>query len=60
MLIKFQFRKVNGVCLLLTTTDENMCNKNPCKNGGTCIDGLNHHRCRCTTGFTGATCQRSK
>ena len=29
----------------------------PCKNGGTCIDGINRYSCRCAAGFTGTNCQ---
>ena len=36
-------------------TDE--CAANPCKNGGTCADGVNKFTCTCPAGFTGATCE---
>lgn len=32
------------------------CASNPCKNGGTCIEGINHYMCRCPAGTTGTNC----
>lgn len=28
-----------------------------CQNGGTCIDGVNSYRCRCTSNFNGNFCE---
>ena len=28
-----------------------------CKNGGTCVDGINTYTCHCTEGFTGVNCE---
>src|SRR5262249_37324395 len=33
------------------------CVGNPCKNGGTCVDGANSFTCVCPPGFTGALCE---
>jgi uncharacterized membrane protein len=30
---------------------------NPCKNGGTCADGINKFTCTCPANYTGTTCQ---
>lgn len=32
------------------------CAANPCRNAGTCIDGVNDFTCSCTLGFTGKDC----
>ena len=37
-------------------TDIDECSSNPCKNGGTCIDGVNMFTCDCPTGFYGYNC----
>lgn len=29
----------------------------PCRNNGTCIDGVNSYNCRCAAGFKGALCE---
>jgi len=39
--------------------DRDECIKNPCKNGGTCIDGLNSYQCKCADGYTGANCEQN-
>ena len=36
------------------------CKLDPCKNGGTCIDGINSFSCKCFRGFTGSDCSKSK
>ncbi|XP_036274237.1 protein jagged-1 isoform X7 [Pipistrellus kuhlii] len=35
----------------------NDCESNPCKNGGTCIDGVNSYKCICSDGWEGAYCE---
>ncbi|KAJ8312426.1 hypothetical protein KUTeg_009799 [Tegillarca granosa] len=35
----------------------NTCISNPCKNQGTCIDGLGMYKCICTYGWSGVHCQ---
>ena len=40
-------------------SDPNDCLNNPCKNGGTCTDGVNKYSCRCVPGFTDTNCQTS-
>jgi hypothetical protein len=35
----------------------NECEENPCKNGGTCIDGINSYTCECPAGYTGTNCE---
>lgn len=32
------------------------CARNPCRNAGTCVDGINDYTCKCTLGFTGKDC----
>ena len=36
------------------------CNSNPCRNGGTCIDGANSYQCKCADGYAGANCEQGK
>ncbi|XP_006893554.1 PREDICTED: sushi, nidogen and EGF-like domain-containing protein 1 [Elephantulus edwardii] len=33
------------------------CLKNPCQNGGTCVEGANTHTCTCSPGFKGQHCE---
>merc|ERR1712072_752637 len=33
------------------------CAPNPCKNGGTCKDGVNSFTCTCAAGYSGDTCE---
>ncbi|XP_068931510.1 protein jagged-1 [Petaurus breviceps papuanus] len=35
----------------------NDCESNPCKNGGTCIDGVNSYKCICGDGWEGTYCE---
>lgn len=35
----------------------NKCNRNPCVNGGNCIDLVAGYKCLCRRGFTGENCQ---
>ena len=38
----------------------NECRKDPCENGGTCIDGIGRYTCQCEQGFTGPQCQQGQ
>lgn len=40
--------------------DVNECSSNPCKNGGSCKDGVNQYSCSCMAGYTGHMCQTGK
>ncbi|XP_021375367.1 uncharacterized protein LOC110464458 isoform X14 [Mizuhopecten yessoensis] len=40
-------------------TDINLCQENPCHNGGFCIDGLRSYMCVCTEGYYGDNCQNT-
>ena len=33
------------------------CVGNACKNGGSCVDGINRYTCNCQDGFTGEECE---
>lgn len=45
---------------LQSVADINDCESNPCKNGGTCIDGINSYKCICSDGWEGNYCETSK
>ena len=38
-------------------TDRDDCSPNPCRNGGTCIDGCRKYTCYCTNSYGGPQCQ---
>lgn len=40
-------------------TNINDCAGSPCKNGGTCQDGINAYTCSCKTPWSGSTCQNA-
>lgn len=50
--ITFCFR--NYTKNLFLDTDD--CSPNPCRNNGTCIDGIADFNCECTNGWKGKTC----
>lgn len=37
--------------------DINECDSSPCKNGGTCADGINSYSCDCVPGYMGSNCE---
>lgn len=49
-----------SLSLFQTIADINDCESNPCKNGGTCIDGVNSYKCICSDGWEGTYCETSK
>ena len=34
-----------------------MCAEEPCKNGGTCNNGVNQYTCDCAPGYEGTNCE---
>ena len=44
----------------LISSDIDDCYPSPCKNNGTCIDGVNNYTCSCVPGFEGKNCTISK
>ena len=38
-------------------SDINECLSSPCRNGGTCVDGINRYTCSCRPGYTETFCQ---
>ena len=45
--------------LFFYIVDEDECASAPCRNGGTCVDGIDTYFCRCTEGFGGRNCETS-
>uniref|UniRef100_A0A3Q4B3V1 Uncharacterized protein n=1 Tax=Mola mola TaxID=94237 RepID=A0A3Q4B3V1_MOLML len=41
-------------------TEIDECESNPCLNGATCLDRLNHIQCECVPGFSGTLCENNK
>ena len=39
-----------------TIADIDECESSPCKNGSTCLDGVNEFTCSCAAGFGGTVC----
>ncbi|RWS22865.1 cubilin-like protein, partial [Leptotrombidium deliense] len=50
-------RMQNDLNALKFSVSKNECKSNPCKNGGTCVDGYKTFYCRCTNGWRGDTCE---
>ena len=45
------------MCYAFTPAGEiKECASNPCQNGGTCTDGINHYTCVCAPGYEGSDC----
>lgn len=42
---------------MICQTDINECTSNPCRNGASCVDGLNGFNCTCTPFWNGTLCQ---
>ena len=38
-------------------TEIDECESNPCLNGATCLDRLNHFQCECMPGYSGRLCE---
>lgn len=58
----FAFCKGNDKQLNVSSlpADINDCASSPCKNGGTCIDGINSFQCFCPNGWEGSLCDVGK
>ena len=41
-------------------SDIDECAINPCRNNGTCIDGIDGYSCKCKQGFNGTNCEIGK
>ena len=47
-------------CLSNSFLDIDDCIEQPCKNNGTCIDGVNNYTCNCNDMYTGRNCSTGK
>ena len=52
--------KISAKNFFLISSDIDDCYPSPCKNNGTCIDGVNNYTCSCVPGFEGKNCTISK
>lgn len=43
--------------LFLSLPDIDECASGPCRNGGTCTNGLNSYTCTCVAGWMGVNCE---
>ena len=46
-----------NISLICLSSDINDCSNEPCKNGGTCTDGVDSYTCTCDAGYTGKNCE---
>lgn len=60
IIISCHFEVIAKVKTLCRVADINDCASSPCKNGGTCVDGLNSFQCFCQEGWEGRFCQISE
>lgn len=47
----------NNVSFFIYSSDIDDCINVTCKNGGSCIDGINNFTCSCVKGYTGDWCE---
>lgn len=45
---------------ILCAPDVNECSRNPCQNGGQCVDLINDFMCNCVDNWKGKTCHSRK
>ena len=57
-LVKYRFSAYRDLTWFLSDIDE--CAFFPCKNNGTCIDGIDYFTCQCMAGYTGSQCETSE
>ena len=50
-------KKIYTMFVFDLLSDFDDCSSSPCKNGGTCIDGVNQFTCQCKRGFSGVNCE---
>ena len=56
--MRFNYKHNNSIlriCCYFLDIDE--CESNPCKNGGTCDEGINSYTCTCVQRYTGHDCE---
>ena len=47
-------------CHYIYHSDVDECSSNPCRNHGTCYDGINSFSCQCARGWKGILCNEGK
>ena len=43
--------------IFLILLDVNECESSPCKNNGSCVDGVGSYTCVCSQGYIGEECE---
>ena len=57
---KYSYLEALTFSYFVTFLDVNECESSPCKNGGTCIDGVDLYTCQCLAGYSGDDCETSE
>ena len=47
-------------CFPYLVSDIDYCSNVTCKNGGSCVDGLDKYTCSCSAGFSGDYCETGR
>ena len=48
------------IIVVLSYSEDNDCDSDPCENAGECSDTLNGYRCFCRDGYSGINCERGE
>lgn len=50
----------NIIYFIFVSLDFDECGSSPCKNNGTCVDGIAKYNCECSQGYSGDECEIGK